>query len=197
MPSIETSIIKKLSRIKEGELFFASDFTDIGSSGAVRISLHRLEKKKIITRVAQGIYVRPKTSEYIGKVLPSMNEIAIAIAKRDKAKCIPTGAYALNAIGLSTQVPMKMVFLTDGSPRSVKIGKGSITFIKTTPKNLQTKGKISTLVIQALKEIGHGKLTEKEEEKILKVLREEKVQHLRHDIKLAPVWIKEIMKKAL
>ena len=181
----------------EGELFFASDFADIGSSGAVRISLHRLEKKRVIRRVAQGIYVRPKISEYIGEVLPSINEIAIAIAKRDRAKYIPTGAYALNAIGLSTQVPMKMVFLTDGSPRTIKIGKGSITFIKTTPKNLQTKGKISTLVIQALKEIGHERLTEEEEKKILGVLKVEKVQHLRHDIKLAPVWIREIMKKAL
>lgn len=123
--------------------------------------------------------------------------MAEAIAKRDRIRTVPTGSYALNALGLSTQVPMNIVLLTDGSPREIKIGKRTIKFKKTTPKNLLAKGKISRLVIQALKEIGNGKVTAEEEQKILDLLRKEDMKDLKHDIALAPVWIQKIMKKAL
>jgi hypothetical protein len=156
-----------------------------------------LEKKKEITRMAQGIYVRPKVSELIGEVLPSAEEVAEAIAKRDRIRTLPTGAYALNALGLSTQVPMKIVLLTDGSPRLIKVGKRTVKLKRTSPKNLLAKGSISRLVIQALKEIGNKKQTPEEEDKIIALLKTENRQHLMHDIPLAPVWIQKIMKKAL
>jgi uridine kinase len=141
--------------------------------------------------------VRPKISEYIGEVMPSAEEIATAIAKRDKIRTVPTGVYALNALGLSTQMPMKIVLLTDGSPREIKVGKRTIKFKKTTPKSLLAKGEISRLVIQALKEIGNNNQTAAEEAKIMELLKKENPQHLLHDIKLAPVWIQKIMKRAL
>lgn len=168
-----------------------------GTSKAVQKSLERLEDKGVITRVAHGIYVRPKISKLIGPLTPSAEEVAEAIAKRDRIRTLPTGSYALNALGLSTQVPMNIVLLTDGSPREIKVGKRTIKFKKTTPKNLLAKGKISQLVIQALKEIGNGKVTEVEEQKILNLLRKENEKDLKHDIALAPVWIQKIMKKAL
>src|SRR5690606_21995633 len=146
---------------------------------------------------AQGIYVRPIINTYIGEVLPSAEEVAAAITKRDRARTLPTGSYALNALGLSTQVPMNIVLLTDGSPRKIKVGKRTIKFKKTTPKNLLAKGTISRIVIQALKEIGRNRLTADEEEKINELLKKENPQDLLHDIPLAPVWIQVIMKKAL
>jgi hypothetical protein len=130
-------------------------------------------------------------------LVPSAEEVAEAIAKRDKIRTVPTGSYALNALGLSTQVPMNIVLLTDGSPREIKIGKRKIKFKKTTPKNLMAKGIISRLVIQALKEIGNGKVNEAEEKKILDLLTKENERDLHHDIALSPVWIQKIMKKAL
>jgi hypothetical protein len=148
-------------------------------------------------RVAQGIYVRPKESKLIGKLTPSAEEVAEAIAKRDRIRTVPTGSYALNALGLSTQVPMNIVLLSDGSPREIKVGRRTIKFKKTTPKNLSAKGKISRLVIQALREIGNGKVTAEEEQKILDLLRKEDAIDLKHDIALAPVWVQKIMKKAL
>ncbi|MDF7819277.1 DUF6088 family protein [Runella sp. MFBS21] len=197
MQSSEKQIEKSIKSRPKGTLVFPDDFTHYGSSEAVRKALDRLEDKKSLIRVAQGIYVRPKESKLIGVVLPSAEEVAEAIAKRDKIRTVPSGAYALNALGLSTQVPMKIVLLTDGSPREIKVGKRTIKFKKTTPKNLLAKGKISRLVIQALKEIGNGKISELEEQKILKLLKTEKLADLKHDIALAPVWIQLIMKKAL
>jgi hypothetical protein len=159
--------------------------------------LFRLEKEGVIYRVAQGIYVLPKESSFLGKLIPSAEEVAEAIAKRDRIRTLPTGSYALNALGLSTQVPMNIVLLTDGSPREIKVGKRTIKFKKTTPKNLMTKGKISRLAIQALKEIGNGKVTDAEEKKIVNLLQKEDKTDLKHDITLAPVWIQKIIKKAL
>lgn len=195
--SIEDKIVAQIAALPKGELLLPADFQELGSSEAVRLSLFRLEKKDFIVRVAQGIYVRPKESSLIGKLTPSAEEVAEAIAKRDRIRTVPTGSYALNALGLSTQVPMNIVLLTDGSPREIKVGKRTIKFKKITPKNLLAKGRISRLAIQALKEIGNGKITAEEEQKILGLLRKEEVNNLKHDIALAPVWIQKIMKKAL
>ena len=197
MTSIEDKILQHIEAFPKGELFLPSYFTELGSSEAVRLSLFRLEKEGVITRVAQGIYIRPRESSLIGKLTPTAEEVAEAIAKRDKIRTTPTGSYALNALGLSTQVPMNIVLLTDGSPREIKVGKRKIKFKKTTPKNLMAKGKISRLVIQALKEIGNGKVTAVEEQKILDVLKRENEKDLKHDIAMAPVWIQKIMSKAL
>ncbi len=197
MKSVETHILEKIRTIPKGVLIFPEDLQHLGSAEAVRVALHRLEKESILKRVAQGIYVRPKISKLIGQLVPSAEEVAEAIAKRDRIRTLPTGSYALNAIGLSTQVPMNIVLLTDGSPRIIKVGKRTIKFKKTTPKNLMAKGKISRLAIQALKEIGNGKVIEEEERKILALLKREDEKDLKHDIALAPVWIQKIMKKAL
>jgi ribosomal protein S19E (S16A) len=195
--SIEDNILKHIESLPKGELLFPTDFSELGSSEAVRLSLFRLEKAGVIMRVAQGIYVRQKESSLIGKLTPTAEDVAEAIAKRDRIRTVPTGSYALNALGLSTQVPMNIVLLTDGSPREIKVGKRTIKFKKTTPKNLSAKGKISRLVIQALKEIGNGNVHEEEEKKILNLLKKENEKDLKHDISLAPVWIQKIMNKAL
>ena len=197
MQSIEKQIEKSIKSKQKGSLVLPDDYHSYGSSDAIRKALDRLQDRKVLVRVAQGIYVRPKISKLIGPLVPTAEEVAEAIAKRDRIRTVPTGSYALNALGLSTQVPMNIVLLTDGSPREIRVGKRMIKFKKTTPKNLLAKGKISRLAIQALKEIGNGKVSEAEEKKIVDLLRKEDEKDLRHDIALAPVWIQKIMKKAL
>jgi hypothetical protein len=197
MQSVEKQIEKSIKSKSKGSLILPDDYLNLGSSDAIRKALDRLENKQVILRVAQGIYVRPKISRLIGPLIPTAEEVAEAIAKRDRIRTVPTGSYALNALGLSTQVPMNIVLLTDGSPREIRVGKRKIKFKKTTPKNLLAKGKISRLVIQALKEIGNGKVTMEEELKIVDLLKKEDEKDLKHDIALAPVWIQKIMRKAL
>ncbi|TXD84982.1 hypothetical protein ESY86_04425 [Subsaximicrobium wynnwilliamsii] len=197
MISIEDKIKRKIISQKDGTLLFPEDFNDIGSSEAVRLALHRLFKDSFITRIAQGIYVRPKNNSLIGGILPTAEEVAYGIAQRDRIKIVPTGIYALHALGISQQIPLKLTFLTDGAPREIQIGKQAIKLKRTTPKNLKAIGKISSLVIQALRSIGKGKVTHDEELKILELLQEESETNLKHDIKLAPVWIKKTMSKAL
>ncbi len=197
MTDTESGIRKYINSKLRGALFFPDDFNHLGTPTAVRKALQRLREQGLIKRVTHGIYTRPKISELIGEVMPTAEEVAQGIAKRDKIKIVPTGSYALNALGLSTQVPLKLVFLTDGAARTIKVGKRTIKLKRTTPKNLLAKGKISSLVIQALREIGKGKATTTEINKIVSLLKQENIKHLEHDISLAPAWIKEIMQQAI
>ncbi|MCX6226126.1 MAG: DUF6088 family protein [Bacteroidia bacterium] len=196
MQSIENKILNRIQRTHRGVILFPEQFSSLGSSEAVRTALHRLEKRKEIVRLAHGIYTRLEIDPLIGPVRPGTEAIAEAIRRRDKARVVPTGILALNALGLTTQVPMNVVYLTDGTARTITIGKRKIIFKTTTPRNLSAIGKISSLVIQALREIGLEQTSDKEIEIVLKHLAKEDPRCLEHDIRLAPEWIRVIMRKA-
>ncbi|MEP5338481.1 MAG: DUF6088 family protein, partial [Algibacter sp.] len=177
---------------------FADDFSDLGSQSAIHTTLHRLEKRKVLSRISHGIYAKPKVSELLNQeILPSVEEVAKAIAKRDRAKLLPSGSYAQYVLGMSTQIPLKLVYYTDGKARTIKVGNRTIQFKRTTPKNLALKGEVGRLVVQALRDIGRDKITPQEEETIINLLKKEDIKNLKHDIALAPQWIAEIMAKAL
>ncbi len=194
--SIEYRILGKIKKARRGALFFTEDFLRFGSAKAISKALERMEDAREVTRIARGVYARLSKDPILGEIRPSTENIAIAIAKRDKARIIPTGILALNALGLSTQVAMNAVYLTDGAARRISLGKRKILFKKAAPKNLSAIGKISSLCIQALKEIGKDKVTEQEKEKIIEHLKKEEPSRLEHDIRLAPEWIRIIMREA-
>lgn len=195
--TIELHILNKIRKAKRGTLFFPDSFPFAGNPKAIAKALERLVNKGELERVATGIYVRPQTDSIVGKVTPGIEAIAKAIAKRDKARIVPTGIYALNRLGLSTQMPLNIIYLTDGAARKIKIGNRSIIFKKATPKNVAAVGEISGLAIQALRTIGKDKVTEEEIKIIQQLLMKEKPTRLEHDIRLAPAWIREIMKPVL
>lgn len=195
--STENQILTKIKKARRGTLYFAEDFLRFGNSKAIAKSLERLVKKGDISRVARGVYARLEKDPILGLVKPGAEAIAKAIAKRDKARIVPTGVLALNVLGLSTQVPMNLVYLTDGASRRINLGKRKVIFKKVSPKNLAAIGEISSLAIQALKEIGKDNVTENEKQIILKHLKNEDTYRLEHDIRLAPEWIRGIMRQAL
>ena len=195
-PVIESKVAEVLKNLPKGSILFVDDFLDFGNSESIKKALFRLKEKELLTRLAHGIYLYPKKDKDLGVVYPSAEEIAIAIAKRDRARIIPTGVQALNKLGLSTQIPLKVVFLTDAAARSIKIGNRTITFKKTSPKNLMVKGEISGLVIQALKSIGQNKIENDMLTKLLTILKNEKKEIILHDAKLAPAWINKILMSA-
>lgn len=191
--SVEDKIVNYVSKRGRGGIFFPEDFAELGTNEAIRLALFRLENKEFLIRLAHGIYLYPKKDDILGIIYPSLDEIASAIARRDRARIIPTGVQALNKLGLSTQVPMKVVYLTDGAARDIKVGKRSIKFKRTTPKNLAVKGEINGLVIQALREIGKDNITSYQQKKIHELLQKEDRDNLLHDARLAPAWIKKII----
>jgi len=191
--SIEIQVLEKIKRSPRGTLFFVDHFTNIANNKSTNKALERLVKSGEIERVAQGIYVRSVIDNYIGKVLPSIEQIAIAIVKRDRATVVPTGSYAMYKLGLTSQVPLNIVFYSDTSARKIKIGKQTITFKKASSKNLAFVGEISTLAIQTLRTIGKDQATAEEIKQIKKILKNENPKHLQHDLQLSPVWIRKLI----
>ena len=192
--SIEEQILRKIKKARRGTLFFPEHFSDFGSAKTVGKALVRLMESGELHRVATGIYVRPEKDRVLGVVLPGIEEIAEAIRKRDKARIVPTGSYALYKLGLTTQVPMNVVYYTDSTARKIKVGKQTITFKRASARNLSAIGDTSKLVIQALKTIGKDKVTEEELRRFRELLKQEKPFHLQHDLKIAPEWIRKLLK---
>jgi len=194
MISTDDQIFRKIKKAKRGSLFFLDDFSDYGNAKTVGKALERLTKSGELHRVATGMYVRPVQDKVIGIVLPGIEEVVEAIRKRDKARIVPTGSYALYKLGLTTQVPMNVVYYTDSTARKIKVGKQTITFKRASARSLSAIGEISTLAIQALKTIGKDKVSDNEINKIRNLLTQEKPYHLQHDLKLAPEWIRELLR---
>jgi len=199
MVSIEDNILAAIKAIGRGSIFFPSDFTSYGDVKAVGKSLERLTIKGEIVRLARGIYTYPEIDTVLGLgvLLPSIEQIAETIARRDKIRIAPTGIYAMNKLGISTQVPMNVVYLTDGAPRKVSLGNGrSIQFKYTTPKNLAFTNPLAMLVTFALKEVGKDNVTDDIIKQIKKVLQKEKKENVMADAALMPAWIRTFTKQA-
>jgi hypothetical protein len=186
MEEVSSNIERSLSRKKAGEIVFISDFRGMGTDTAIRKSLSRLTKKGQLSRLAQGIYYIPKTDPVLGELLPSAEQVAQKVADKEKVHIYPTGVYALNRLGLSTQVPTKLVYLTDGVPRLLTIGKMKVRFKPTTPKKLALKGPISRLVVLALDELDTTQQDPERDRKLRALLLQEDPKKLKHDLQLAP-----------
>jgi hypothetical protein len=193
--SIASIIKERVSQIEEGELFTVSDFADLNNAEVVTRTLSRLQKDGTIIRVATGIYTNPKMTRF-GLLLPTIDKIANKIADRDKAQIMPTGSTALNLLGLSTQVPMNAVYITNGAKRKVRVGKRNIVFKNVVQRNFQFQGKLLPLVIIALKELGEKNVTDEAMNKITTLILASDSQEqkkMMHDLYLSPVWIKELL----
>lgn len=193
--SISQTIRERIKNIHDGELFSISDFEDINNDNLVTRILSRLQNEDIIVRVATGIYMNPKKTQF-GILYPTIDQIAKKIAERDKAQIMPTGDTALNILGFSTQVPMNAVYLTNGAKRKVKVGKRIIIFKNVVQKNFQFKGQLLPLIVIALKELGESRVTDEIRNKIIKLVTESSAEErttMMHDLYLSPVWIKELL----
>lgn len=193
--SINSQIEAKVRRSKPGQIFQVSDFKDLGTSTAIRKALSRLVEQEVLVRMGQGIYVIPIQDKVFGKVLPSMEELAMTLAKKEHVKIMPTGQYALNKVGLSTQVPMKLMFLSNGSKKNIHVGKSAIIFKPTTTKKLAMIGPISSLLFLGLEELDLKKISPSEIDKVISLLKKEDPKKLKHDLRLAPARVSDFVIK--
>ena len=191
--NLTREVMSRIAQSNPGTLFFISDFADLNNDEMVGRILSQSEKLNKLVRLSPGIYFKPEHSRF-GVIYPSTEKIVQAIATRDKAKILPTGSTAMNLLGLSTQVPMNAVYITDGSARVINIGKKKITFRRSVPKNFAYKGKIMPLLVQAFKSIGKENITEQHLQTIRSLFHEHpENETIQHDLQLAPLWIKKIL----
>ncbi len=193
--AIDSRIVAAIHGRGRGSVFVPADFLDIGSREAVDVALHRLARQRTIRRLARGVYDFPKEHPVLGPLAPSAEDIARAMAGRDRTRLQPAGAYAANALGLSDQVPAKVVFLTDGPARTVKIGPTTIQLRRTTPRNMEAAGRLIGLLIQALRELGQEHVTQQRRDHLKRTIPADKRRELLKDLRLAPAWMHPIFRE--
>ena len=187
-------IREQITRSKYGEVFMVSSFPKYNVEYVTKL-LAMFEKEGIICRIAKGIYVKPRKTQF-GILYPTASEIVAQIAKRDRAKIIPTGQTAENKLGFSTQVPMNICFITSGTPRQLALGGRTVTLKHGVPKNFAYKGKLMPELVQALRSIGKDKVTADDEKRITALLSQYPEEStFEHDLQLAPVWIRQLITK--
>jgi hypothetical protein len=187
--STEKSVTSRIYGKKRGSVFTPNDFLDLGSRGSIDLSLHRLTDAGTIRRIARGLYHYPETHPLLGEVAPSIEAVAKAIAASEHTKLQASGAYAANLLGLSEQVPAKVVFLTNGRARKVKLGKLLIELRPTTPRKVAAAGRTSGLVLAALGYLGKNHITLERIAHLQKTLSAEDRKQLLSELPNAPVWM--------
>ena len=195
--SIDSKVRSRIYGHGRGWVFTPKHFQDLGKRDAVDSALRRFKDDGTIRALARGLYDYPAQDPQLGLLTPAADAIARALVVRDAIRLQPSGAYAANALGLSEQVPSRIVFLTDGPTRMVKIGKRSILLKRTTPRNMASAGRKSGTVIQALRYLGQGQVNDQ----VLGVLRRQILDAdkaaLRDDLRHAPAWIADLLRPLL
>ncbi len=197
MQGLDLKILNRVYGRGKGCVVTPGDFLDLGSRAAVGVALHRLVKKGSLRRLARGLYDFPRVDPELGSLSPTTEAIVKALKGRDNIQLQPSGGYAANLLGLSDQVPMKIVFLTDGPARRVQLGKQVIILKHTTPRAMATAGKMSGLMIQALRYLGQKHVDDATVAQLRKRLSADDKKQLLNDVRYAPAWIAAIMRRVV
>lgn len=192
---IDRAMIARIKARGNGWVFSPADFFDLGTRHAVDKALSRMAAAGSIRRVSRGIYDVPRQHPIVGTTAPSIDQVAKAVAGKGGTRLQPTGAYAANLLGLSDQVPAKVVFLTDGRSKRIQLGKLNIVLRQTSPRIMATAGTVSGTVIQALRYLGRGHVTDETVKQLDRRLSAADRKQLLKDVAYAPAWIADIIRR--
>ncbi|HEY0757925.1 MAG TPA: DUF6088 family protein [Acidisarcina sp.] len=189
-PTFEEKALSRIQKTGGGWAFSPRDFLDMGGRPTVDSGLHRLEKRGEIRRVIRGIYDYPTFSKFLNQTLsPDIDQVARALARKFRWRIQPSGATALNFLGLSTQVPARAVYLSDGPDRTYQIGNTALAFEHTALKESGIELKESGLIVQALKSLGQEQITPEIISKIRAWLPDSLRAKVLADTKTATGWV--------
>ncbi len=195
MQSIQNKIAKRICGNGGGWVFSHKDFIDLGSIEAIDVSLHRLEQAGKIRRVIRGLYDYPRYSKLLKcNLSPDIFRVAEAIGRKFKWRIQPTGAAALNRLNLSTQVPGRIVFLSDGPSREYDIMGMKLEFKKTSLKDSSLQYLNSELLVQAIKALGRERIDHDISEKIREYFNQAERAKILRDTQYVTGWIYELIK---
>lgn len=190
----ENSLSYKLDELPIGDLVFLSDYPEYDVAFACRVLAQKCKEGSFV-KLSKGIYYKPVMTKF-GPLLPSVDKVVQAVARRDNARILPSGNAVLNQLGLSTQVPMRQVYLTSGSARDLDIGGVKITLKRSVPKTFEFHGELMPLLAQALKALGKEGLTSEQAGIIIKLLKKHPEEEtFEHDLSLMPAWMQKVLKQ--
>ena len=188
--SVDTLVLQRLDAHGSGWVFTPSDFADLGTRTAVATALKRHKAAGHIRLLGRGLYDVPRHDDLLGTLWPAIESVTQALERKDGLRLQPSGVYAANLLGLSEQVPARVVFLTDGATRSVKVGPTEIQLKRTTPRHMAAAGKLSGLLIQAFRSLGPNHVTSQRIARLRKNLPATEREQVTADLALAPEWMR-------
>lgn len=195
MRDSDNSLRNNIMQLDAGSIFFPTDFYYMASSEAVRKTLSRMVANGEVFRLSRGIYCRPRSNKLLGIdfIPPSIDSIAQRVAERDRISIVPTGDYALNRLGLSTQVPGNAVYLTNGAKKRIKLWNGaSIVFRESNELRIfDFLSNVMSLIVSAMRSIGEEHLTKEMIQKFKTLASTVPEDVYRKDLLLAPIWVRK------
>ncbi len=196
MSTIHDHILNRIRGHDRGKVFTPKDFLDLGSRDAADQSLSRLVKSGEIRRLGRGLYHYPRVNERLGIAIgPDPDEIAEALGRQTGSRVLPSGAVAANRLGLSTQVPARPVYLTDGRTRQVRVGGMVFQIRHAAPKELSAASRTSAMVFQALRHLGREAVDEQVIARLRRALSADQQQQLLRDARYTTGWIAAVVRQ--
>lgn len=194
-PYIINEITNRIERAEKGSVFVAADFSDIAENKKIATILARIENSGMIRRVIRGIYEKPDFNEFLEEyIAPSPNNVAKAIARNFGWTIVPCGDTALNALGLSTQIPTVWLYVSDGPYKSYSFDNTTIEFKHTTNKDISKFSYKTSLIIQALKALGKENIDDSVIAKLRSLLTDKEKTEMVFEAKTATAWTYEYIK---
>jgi hypothetical protein len=194
LSSVQDRVLARIQAAGRGSVHVPADFLDLGSRAAVDQALSRLVRPGTIRRLARGVYDLPNHHRRLGPLSPSLPQVAAALARSTGSQLQVSGAQAANQLGLSTQVPARLVYLTDGPSRTVRVGNRSIDFRHASPRTLAGAGTAAGVVIQALRHVGRAGVTDAAIARVRAVLRGDDRAALQAHVSHAPAWMRAALR---
>jgi hypothetical protein len=196
MHTVQLRVQDRIRAKGRGNVFASKDFLDLGGRDAVDQALSRLAKAGELRRLGRGLYYYPRTNQRLGLELPpDPDEIASALARRTGTRVAPSGALAANRFGLTTQVPAKPVYLTDGRTRRVRAGDTVFLIQHVPAKDLPAGSPTSAVVFQALRHVGREAVDDQVLSRLRRVLSAKDRQRLLRDSRYTTGWIADVVRK--
>lgn len=203
-PSVEKLVLARMEERGRGGVFTPKDFSDLGGRSAVAVALHRLVKKEVVRNIGNGLYFFPELGGMFGESVAGADDIVAAIARRDGIRIRETHAYAANITGISTQVPTRIAYQTDGRSRKIRVkplstgGRGyDIVLRRTSSRYMRARTEVGYLVIQGLRDHGRKHFGKEEYDELLRRLPPHGKEDLKKDLDIAPAWIAAVMRRLI
>jgi hypothetical protein len=196
MQHISNKVVSRIYGHGRGWVFTKKDLSDCGGSMAVEKALLRLRKKGTVRLLIRGVYDYPRFSRlFDGPASPEASQIAQAIARKFGWSIYPSGETALNLLGLSTQVPAKYVFYSDGPSKKYDWKGGELVFIKRTIKETSSLSRKTVLVVQALKALGQKNVDQELLSRLTKKLSTKEKSTALREARYVTGWVYDAIQK--
>jgi predicted transcriptional regulator of viral defense system len=187
--SLDSKVIRRIRATKSASVFSAMHFFDLGTRASVDKALSRLAKAGILRRVGRGLYDLPRTHPLLGTLSPRPEKAVEVMAKKEGIQLRPSGAASANALGLSEQVPAKIVYQTDGQSRKINIAGQQVELKHRSARQMALSPKPTGLIASALKSLGKKHITLSQLQKLRRRLSSEDRRILKKELPLVPAWM--------